>query len=258
MPTTPVTLLPGTLPYLCYPTEPQTLNTDIVTRIQAFLSEAFPGIYVGPTAPPVDQRNRLWFNTDSASFRWYQYVNGDWMRTYEIPASTALRWMWQSTEAALKTFAGGDVNAVGAWSGPLWEIDHDYDGRVPLGVGDVPGTTTPAITTAIGDTTGASEHTLTEAEGANGVHTHGFGKFLSGAAGLRYIGDNTVPTYTGAVVQGISAGVTGPDTVANLFTLPSGLLAAGVPTPTPFQIIPQAKATYIIKRTARIWVLSPY
>ncbi len=258
MPETPVTLLPGTLPYECWPELPQTLNVDIVTRIQAFLSSAFPGIYVGPTAPPVDQRNRLWFNTAQDSFHWYQYVNGDWMRVYEIAASSSLRWMWQGSEANLKTFAGGDTNAIGTMSGPLWEIDTDYVGRVPIGVGLIPGTTTPAITTAVGDTTGAAEHTLTEGEGGNGVHTHGVGKYLNGAVGLNYTGNNTVPSYTGAVTQGISGSTTGPDTTANVFTLPSGLTAAGVPTPTPFQTIPPAKATYVIKRTSRVWVRPPY
>ena len=132
---------------------------------------------------------------------------------------------WRLICAALKDYDGGNgctSSTVTSTQGAMWEEDTDFVGRVPIGAGLIPGTTTPAITTAVGDPTGVAEHTLTEAEGGVGVHTHGFGKYLSGAVGLSYPGSNTVPAYTGAVVQGIGGHSTASDTTANCYTLPSG------------------------------------
>ncbi len=271
MPTTPVTLLPGTLPYDCYPALPQTLNVDIVTRIQAFLSEAFPGIYKGPTAPPVDQRDRLWYNTTSD--KWYQYVNGDWMRRYEVPprptaADPGPEWIWDKTEGELNTYAGGDANPVGALSGPLWEIDHELDGRVMVGAGAVPGSD-PAATIAqgaIADSNGregAYQVALTEAEGAVGDHIHPLGltnqdgASSSDDAYFNRSGLQTVPGYSGFYITGSATKITTGLTTADLFTLPSGATGAGV-TAAAHNNMPQFRARYVIRRTARIWVSSPF
>ncbi len=260
---TPVNLLPGTLSSDCYPESAQALNVEIITKAQAFLNEDFPGIYVGPTAPPVDQRNRLWFNTAPNSFHWYQYVNGDWMRVYEIAASSDVEWVWKGSEANLKTFAGGDTNALGTMSGPLWEIDHEIDGRVIVGAGDVPGSD-PAASIAQGaiadsnGSEGAYQVALTEAQGAVGQHIHPFGLTNVGNddAYFKKGGVNTVPGYTGYYVTGSNGNIEQAKVTADLFTSPPGLTGAGV-TATAHKNMPQFRARWVIKRTSRIWVLPP-
>lgn len=265
MPDTPVTLLPGTLPYDCYPNLPQTLNVDIVTRIQAFLDSTFPGIYVDPNTPPVSARNRIWFNT--SSFRWYQYVNGDWMRVYEIPANAQVEWLWSGSEANLKTFAGGDVNAVGAWSGPLWEIDHDFDGRVLVGVGDIPGASPAAsiVQGGIVDSNGLAGAYQVALAPAQFQHFHGCGTdggiddpptmisrvWSSVKNFIRRINDTNTTSSTGwhddttAFGSG-TMGTTEPYADPNF------------PTSDAHPNMPQYRARYVIKRTSRIWVTAPY
>lgn len=261
--TTPVALIPGTLPYAdgCYPADPQALNVAIVTRIQAFLSETFPGIYKGATAPPVDQRNRLWYNTTVG--RWYEFTNGNWMRQYQFAASSDLEMIWAGTEAELATFDGGDSNAVGDFSGPLWRIDHEFDGRTLIGAGTIPDTD-PAVTIAQGaivDSTGLQgtyKHVLTGPEGAVADHIHPFG--LTNPAGddayFNRSGVNTVEGYSGYYITGSNGNIVTAQTTADLFTskaaLGAGLTSVGHNNMQPY------RARYVIRRTARIWVLSPY
>src|SRR5689334_14034479 len=157
--TTPITLIPGTLPEgYCWPPDPQQYNVDIVTRIAAFLNENFPGVYVGSSEPPANQRDRVWFHT--VSTKWYYYISGQWQRQFEIPNTTAMRWLWAGAEADLVTFMGGSAGAVGPSTGPLWVADHDWDTRTIIGPGTLPSTTVIAV----GDTGGDEKHTLTQAE----------------------------------------------------------------------------------------------
>lgn len=265
--TTPVTLIPGTLPYanVCYPPNPQELNVAIVTRIQAFLDETFPGVYVGETAPPANQQNRIWFNTLSS--RWYAYVNGDWMRVYEFPASSKVELIWSGSEAELSTYAGGSIGAVGIATGPLWEIDHEIDGRVLVGAGTVPGTS-PAVTIAQGEVKdsnnleGSYQVTLIP---ENVQHFHGCGTdggtddpptMLSRAW-------NSIKNFTRRINDLNTTGASGwhDDTTA----LSNGIMGttepyvdSNFPTSTPHVNMPQYRARYLAKRTARIWVTAPY
>ena len=255
MPSTPINLLPGTLPPgYCYPDDPQDLNVAIITRAQAFLDETFPGIWVSDVAPPVSMRNRLWFNTISS--RWYQFVNGDWMRVYEVEASSDVEWIWKGDEANLATFAGGDAGAVGLYTGPLWEVDHEIDGRALVGPGVIPGSS-PAVTLALGDTGGEFEHVLTEAEGAVGEHVHPFGQSHVGNDDAYFALGNagSVPSYSGFYVTGSNGNIVANQTTADLVTLKAnagaGVVAVGHANMQPYI------ARYVIKRTARIWVTAP-
>ena len=137
-------------------------------------------------------------------------------------------------------------------SGPSWEIDTQFEGRVPIGVGTIPGTTTPVITTVVEDAVGNGEHTLTEAEGATGVHTHAFGVSHAGNddAYFARLGTNIVPSYTGYYITGSNGNIVAAQTSADLFTLPSGTGGSGV-TPTPFSVVQPSVAVYVIMPTIR-------
>lgn len=232
------------------------LGLDLSNAQKAVLASGMSFFNYGDTQPVPEYQGYPWLYT--VDMRWYRYT-GVWQSPNLADANERRIYMGALTGGAgtLEEYDGGKAGAITPTTGPMWTTDSDFVGRVPIGAGLIPGTTTPAITTAVGDPTGGSEHTLTEAEGAVGVHTHGFGKYLSGAAGFNYTGINTVPSYTGAVVQGISGSTTGSDTACNMYTFPSGLTAAGVPSPTPFQVIQPSRAVYIIKRTARQFYTVP-
>lgn len=262
---TPVSLRPGSLPTgYCYPPNPQTFNYDIVTRIIASLDENFPGIYVGPTEPPANQRDRIWFNSSPTCLKFYFYVNGDWMRVYDVPASSNQESIWKGAEADLVTYAGGSAGGVGPATGPLWEVDHEIDGRTIVGPGNIPGTS-PAVSITIGATvdsnslTGEYQVTLTEAQGATGSHTHAFGLSHNGNddAYFNKGGLNTVPSYLGFYITGSNGNVEQAQTTADLYTSAPGADGAGVTAIGHNNMMPYI-GRFVIKRTARIYVLSPY
>lgn len=232
MPNTPVTLVPGTLPYDCYPALPQTLNIDIVTRIVASISEAFPGIVVGNTEPDPQYRDRVWFNTIST--RWYYYINGMWQRVYDVAASSSERRLWVGLETDLDTYDGGSSGAVGSSTGPLWEVDHNFDGRFPIAPGLVP-TYTPPLTVAVGDTGGEGQHSLTADE--NGPHTH-VTKLPRDGAAPDMLESTAIATHDQTV------------------TLPWTSESSGLGTA--HNNLPPYRGVFLIKRTARVYVQPPY
>lgn len=227
----------------CFQSWQKTL-VDFANAMQAVLDGATFYNY-GPTAPAPEYEGYPWLRT--TDMRWYLF-SGNWISPNPEPASGDSRRIWVGTltgAGSLQEYDGGEIAAISDRTGPMWERDTDFDDRIPIGVGSL---TDP---TQAGVNAGAATHTLTEAEGATGVHTHAFGKYLTGAVGLNSTGNFTVPTYSSAVVQGISV-TGGPDTTVNLFTLPSGAAGAGV-SPTPFSILPPVRGVYLVKRSARIY-----
>ncbi len=153
------------------------------------------------------------------------------------------RW-FGGTTTDLLTYDGGNTTF-----GAMWVVDPAAVGRATMSPGLVPGSDPPK-TLAQGESYGAGSHVISDAEGAVGQHTHGFGKYLSGAAGLASTGNFTVPTYSGSVVQGIGGGSAGSDTTANLFTLPAGNTAAGV-VGVAMSLVPPVIGYYLIMPSGR-------
>lgn len=235
---TPITIIPGTLPPgYCYPSDPQTYNVDIVSRIQAFLDENFPGIYVGVVEPPADQRNRVWFH--SSSTKWYYYISGQWQREFEVPnggvsSQAGYRALWTGTEADLVTYQGGSAGAVGPSTGPLWEVDHTFDARSLFAPGTLPST---AVITA--NTNGGNEtHILTQAELPN----------INFQAALKAGQADGLDADNSQVLCNPN------QTSVNPYTLnvPSGGSGSA------FSLLPPYRGVFVIKRTIRVFVPPPY
>lgn len=255
-------LTPPTLkPNYCPQTEQQRVNDYISGTRVTFLIQSGNFLYnYGPATPAPDNRIFPWFNTDDGL--WWQFKFGLWVSPRpRVEQDTSYRIMWKppvgTPESAVWSKDGGSggdpsVDIPTATTGALWQVDHDMDGRVPLGAGLIPGT---ATTVSISGTGGNAKHTLTEAEGATGIHTHAFGVAdLFSDDGFFATGPlSTVPSYNGHFITGGGSPLLAAQTSANLFTLPSGSGGAGVPTPTPFDIIPPYAVVWWLKPTSRIW-----
>lgn len=227
-------ILPGSLPEgYCYPDSPQVLNVDIVTRIQAFLDQNFPGIWVSNVEPPVNYRDRVWFNTDSTQS--YYFISGAWQRKFQWPANDKRAIFYTGDPADVDSLDGGSAGAVGPSTGPLWEIYTDLAGKVPVGAG----TLQPSGTVvAWSDTGGTDQHTLTQAELPN----VNFQLPVTAGQANGFDADNSQ-------VLGNPA-----NTGLNSLTLqvPSG--GSG----TPFSTMPPYLVGVWIRRTGRIYVPPPY
>lgn len=230
---TPITLLPGSLPAGYCISSAQDLNIDIVSRISAFLNDTFPGVWVGATAPTADYRDRVWFNTTNG--RWYWFTTGDWFTQARTPAGpSGERMIWLDTEANLWLFDGGDGTnpssvSPTATTGAMWMRDTTADARFPLGIGTLPSGTVIAIATPP-----AGDETVTLDETQIPAHTHGPGGGLSKFWGFK----------AGA---GAPYGSTlGTDTVLESLTDATGGGLSHTNMPPWYPII-------LAKRTSRAW-----
>lgn len=248
---TPITILPGSLPAgFCYPTDPQDLNLAIVSRIAAFLNENFPGVYVGATAPPADQRDRVWFNTNNG--RWYHFTNGDWYtESASIPGPDGRLMIWSDSEADLWSFEGGDgtnpaTNTPTLFTGSMWEVDHTMDTRVPIGAGTLPSTTVLNQ----GDTGGAEKitlgltnipyhkHFVAAVDSVSGTALTAANQVAQGRSDDNYVLDGSTKDAT----VGLTSGTGGN---------PASTPAANATDPV--TILPLYKVIFFAKRTIRAW-----
>lgn len=234
-------IIPGTLPEnVCFSSWQAMLNL-----FASYMQAQLPGetfFNYGDTKPAPELEAYPWLRTTDG--RWYSF-DGDWISPMNHDANE--RRLFVGTTGELQTYDGGDAGAPSDRSGPSWEVDTAWADRTPIGVGTV--VVNPE------DNAGTANHTLTEAEGAVGVHTHAYGiaDLASDDAVFATSGQSNVAGYTGHYVFGGGAPLNPAETTANLFTLPSGTGGTGVPTPTAFSLIQPVRGVYVIKPTARLY-----
>lgn len=247
MPNVLIPLLAGTLSEgECFGTEQERLNA-----YAAAMQGVLPGLAYynyGNTKPAVQYQSYPWLNTNDG--RWYSF-SGNWKSPVNYSLSD--RRLYLGSEASLATYDGGDTTF-----GAMWVVDHDFDGRVPMGPGVVPGSD-PSKTLTFGEQYGAGSHTLTEAEGAVGNHKHFFGK-TNPASDDAYFGyqggSSTVQSYSGFFVTGSNGQIISTQTTADLITSPAGAGGAGVVS-TPFSVVPPVVGCFVIKWTGRVNYIVP-
>lgn len=153
-------LTPGSLASNCYPDKPQSLYNEMFA--QGFVQLEIQGVVLSATEPDPDDRDKLWIELDASSnpVRHWIFANGLWRWPHEVPAApnSHERRLWVGTEAELETYDGGSAGTVSDVSGPFWEVDHDFDQRIPIGPGTLPDSGTVI---AVGDEGGSDETTLT-------------------------------------------------------------------------------------------------
>lgn len=268
MPDGELPLIPGTLPspYTCW----QALYEQMF-ELGAAQGSSIVGVTIDDDPPAHDQG---WIPTADGVPRFSGYVfvwhpvYGHWVSRHQEAPSDIKRWPAPYTDdlAALtlylQTYDGGDAGAPGPFTGPMWEVDAQFAGSVPVGVGLIPGSSPNASIVKGGDIVdslgngGEYKHVLTGLEGGVTDHVHpmGFGDTGSGNLGLNYVAPAVAtPAYT--TFFNSSAGPSGTTvTSANLITLQAnngnGIVSAGHNTMQPYV------GCYFLKRTARIWLVA--
>ncbi len=241
-------ILPGTIPQGACPATLQDMLVLFASNMEALLENGRSFYNIGDTAPAPEFQAYPWLNTNDN--RWYTYT-GVWSSPNNYSGNE--RRLFAGSLADLVTYDGGSAGAVTPTTGPMWVEDTDAAGRSPMSPGLIPGTTAPAKTLTVGEQYGSGEYTLTDANGATGIHTHAFGVSNPGgddAFFSRPTAPVTVQGYTGYYITGSGPNTVQAETTADLFTLPSGAAGAGV-TPTPFSIVPPVIGLYIIKPSGR-------
>lgn len=234
----PVDFVPGSFPPNYCPATYQQLYNDMIALLTGSIPGNFTFVNYGPTTPDADDQDKPWIRTGAMGEpdRTYNYFSGSWAALNPTPASGSERRLWTGPltgVGGLDTYDGGSVGAVTATSGPMWEEDTNFAGKVPVGVG----TLSPSGTVlAVGDTGGVDQVTQTIAQLA--AHSHGPDTVTDPTA------TSIVQNTSGATGQGTSAGGT-----FNINAPTTGITGASDPMNT----MPPYRTVYFIKRTARIY-----
>jgi hypothetical protein len=237
-------LVPGSLSTECYPSSPQVLYNEMFEKGVAILGD-ITGILIQSSAPDPEDRDKAWVKltapggppTSSRPLVWY---NGQWVARHPYDPGDPIRLIWVGDPADLDTFDGGSAGTVSDISGAFWEIDSEFAGRVPIGVGTVPDQTTVV---AVDTNTGSGQATLSSANIPS--HTHEIGVESS---------DVSSDSQQGQLrdASGDVTWISTWDQTAVGVTRAWGGSAVDQST-TPFNVLPAGRGVYFIKRTARIF-----
>lgn len=215
----------------CWPSDPATFAGDLAQRLSVQWNvSGVTGVLVQTSTPTSSQRNFAWYNPDTGRTLYWNSGVSSWVSTHPSTPSGFERRLWEGTLLDLETYDGGSSGAVGDAAGPMWEVDSNWTGRVPLGVGLVP-SSDPAVTTAVGDNVGEGSHVQTVAELAEHSHVVNLPS-----------GGNDGSTYVWTAITN------------NNFTIPVTSETAG--SSSPMSLLQPSRAVYVIKRSARIYYIS--
>lgn len=227
-------LIPGTLPepYCFESFQKLYSDTFLLGQIVAVNGSVFYNL--GDTEPTPELRDYPWFRTLDGYWYFWSTAVGAWVRPHAVPASGSERRIWVGDLTALQTYDGGNAMASGAASGPMWEQDTDFNGRIPMGVGTLP-TSGDAIALGVND--GADEITL---DATNlPPHSHGVKSAPDGTPGSGFNYNDIEESSSDEPEEILQTTETGGD--------------AGATAPT--DILNPVRGVYFIKRTGRLYYL---
>lgn len=154
----------------------QTVLNEFFKVVTAFLPGSYSVFNYGNATPSTDDQDKPWIrtNVDGSPDRTYVFFNGKWVSRHPIEASSNERRMWVGSEAALRSYDGGDGTAdiPTTTTGAMWEIDTAFAARFPVGVGAFAASGDVAVTGTATSTAvvGVDKHPLTTAEVAEHQH----------------------------------------------------------------------------------------
>ena len=160
-----IQLTPPNFPVNYCPSNYQNFANDIISGTQAtFLSAIGTSFFnFGNTTPALNNQVYPWLDSDG---NWWVFQGGYWSRKNLVPNTSFERRMFIGTTTDLQTYDGGNTLPVTDYTGPMWQVDTNFEARFPVGVGtfaasgvvSVGGTTT---STAVA---GQDQHVLSVAE----------------------------------------------------------------------------------------------
>jgi hypothetical protein len=233
MPDIELSILPGTLiPGVCFPDE-QTRLVAFAQNMRAILSgSAFYSF--GANKPAAEFQGYPWLR--STDMQWY-YFAGKWKRPRALADQDPnTRRLYVGTPADLITYDGGSAGPVSADDGPMWEVDTDFDGRSPMGVGAIP-QSDPAKTLALDEAYG--DGSIVQGIAQMPAHTHGPKTGFASFSGFVAVGQPSSYEIEGGteIEKMDTTGVTGGS--------------------QPMSLVHPVRGCYIIKPTARLNYVIP-
>ncbi len=252
----------------------QILANEIVGRAVAkFDGSGFTVVINQQALPGPTDRTFLWRQPSTAHRGLYAWDAGTsaWIIPHPSTPSGAERRLWEGVESDSWSYDGGDgtdpaVPAnISANTGAMWEVDHNYDGRSPMGPGAISGAD-PAKSLTLSEMFGGG--TLLDAPIFN--HVHVFGRMNQNLVNDDYFlvnGSLANANLTGTWVMGadvnnlsntpqalgtgIFNGITnsGPYLNTGPMVMPNGT------TTLQMNIVHPVRGCFMLKRTARVnWV----
>lgn len=168
-----VVFTPGSLPVGYCPATLQEFYNKMFALATGYLPGTFSTFVTGNSVPAATDQGKSWIrlNGDGSLDKLYTYQSGYWSAPNPTPANNPAaaetgfeRRIWVGPLVgvdSLENYDGGAAGAVTDFTGPMWEVDSDFSGRVPVGVGTIPDTVT-AVT--VGSNQGVGVVTLTTAQ----------------------------------------------------------------------------------------------
>lgn len=262
----PVTIQLGTFPVgYCWPGAQQYAN-DLIALLKLTVPNAtVVGFGPNPPADPLDPNAinplAVWVRTVNGYLEGiYTYYNGGWYRPHPVPPSSSSRQLWVGSNdgsvGGLWNYDGGDgSDPVGspptAITGSMWQVDHAFDFKIPMGPGTSPNTynSNPARTIAVGGTLGSEMVQLASSDLP--VHSHFLAANDSGNSGLTN-SQQLAYSYTnpgGFINYTLTA-----SNVAATLGLSGDITTRGANPETYHENVPPVIGTWVIKRTTRQFI----
>lgn len=227
MPSVLLPLQPSSLPPgVCYASEQERLSSYAANLHAILNGQAFYNF--GDAVPAVEFQSYPWFRT--IDYRWYIY-DGAWISA-NPEQSTDVRRLFVGSLTDLLTYDGGDNTPLSDRSGPMWTEDTDFQGRSPIGPGNLPTSGDPIV---VATNYGADQATLLATQLPASidltVSTNDYGEPPFNVTGFRLLSDNQ--------------DVDGQRDQTSSYVNPGG----GQPLDT----LTPVRGAYVIRRTARIF-----
>jgi hypothetical protein len=215
------------LPVGYCPTNYQQLANDVISGTQATFNSSIGNSFfnLGASIPALNNQVYPWLDEDG---NWWIYKDGYWLRKNPVAIGSSERRVYVGTTTDLQTYDGGNTNTLSNWSGPMWEVDTEFEARFPVGAGTFAASGVVVVQGKVTSTAVAGEdkHTLTVPEIP--AHSHNF-----------------FPLVTADANNGGANGVQ-YGTTANVATSSTGGDAA-------HNNLPPFYGVYFIKRTSRVY-----
>ena len=222
-----ITLTPPSLPVGYCPTNYQQLANDVISGTQATFNSSIGNSFFnfGASVPALNNQVYPWLDEDG---NWWIYKDGYWLRKNPVAIGSSERRVYVGTTTDLQTYDGGNTNTLSNWSGPMWEVDTEFEARFPVGAGTFAASGVVVVQGKVTSTAvvGEDKHTLTVPEIP--AHSHNF-----------------FPLVTADANNGGANGVQ-YGTTANVATSSTGGDAA-------HNNLPPFYGVYFIKRTSRVY-----